>query len=47
MGIGLMQLMMDTWVDLEHMGRIGVGTVQIVAVDIDLLEEGMGSVGDS
>jgi len=38
---------MDTWMDLEGMDQIGVRTVQVVGVDIDLLEKGMGSVGGS
>lgn len=46
MGIGLVQLMMDTLMDLEHMDQIEVRTVQVVEVDIDLFE-GMGSVGGS
>jgi len=38
---------MDTWMDLEHMDQTEVRTVRVVVVDIDLLEEGMGSVGGS
>jgi len=37
----------DTWMDFEHMDQTEVRTVRAVAVDIDLLEEGMGSVGGS
>jgi len=38
---------MDTWMDLEHMDQTEVRIARAVAVDIDLLVEGMGSVGGS